>query len=1102
MMIQLPKHLNLGLDEANIKKQDADRQMQTAKELIRRLFGSDVDCFHTQLLADEVGMGKTFVSLAVAYSLLYAMRKNPEDFPGLRHKIIVLTPRNDPLFEKWITEVREFLGRCIEDKDRENARPWFKAKAVTHFDELVYEIKRTGPSASIIVAKYSALGGRLDYQDMKQQLLVAALFRWWGAGLTLAKRTRILNASRKLWKEPPNLEKLDEQLGENNEQTKYLLTWKQFQTAFQHVNDRYMDQMKQRFEEISNIKSLSERDKKIEGLNHDLNELYRTCLSSALTLDIPLVIVDEAHNWKNHNNAYSRFVELLASHTRRLLLLTATPFQLGPDEMLKVMEVQKHLKVNKSSKEKYLSTFERLGDEHTKGSLIERSFSASERFIYSWLAISNNFTEEEILSAWKDRQKAININRELSEFIISAGDLMNSNKSVSRELRKFVIRHRRDTPHRIYLVGLEVEKGKPIITRSDSHLIHYERGLGFGDISPQVELAQYALMRAVAAAKKKGRTVIGTSLTGCFSILFKSKESKSLETRDTEAKFYVSILKEVIAPSGNRINDEDHPKIKTVEERTISSWARGEKGVIYSFRRHNADRLLEILRERVENDLAKRENTLFGDKQRSTQFRKRLSDKTDSLAEISFDRVLYTYHIYKKKEVPPLSEKVLRATAEYILRASVDFDKDKPDRLLLLRASESALAKELLKETAWKNDEIIKQIAKEAWIKSPYSSSSQELNLQDFSERQNEIADETSDKAEKKSGLFTRYRIDNPFSEAKVQEVLKWLKTSSILEQIIKGPNLWGPLDTNSIHFGTSMKLISRLWEITLSTNYAKINWRIRFSLIRLMRKAFLRRSFLLRVLSNDLSGEGRSPEKLVKLFYAPLGDMEESLANKFLAYMAEIMDKREVDTQQDMLLASLSINSPVTVVHGETKNKDRNRYFRGFNSPLLPEILVCTSVGQEGIDLHRFCKQVIHYDIPFNPATLEQRTGRIDRIGSKTFRDRDAFPNKEIFLEVDIPYMAATYDEKIFNDMRKRAQKFEILTGGDLASDVPMNENSQDDRGTESENDNISLGQLPEELLKDLRTDLAVYSPPTSATSESRSIPIGEPTAKRQSSQ
>ena len=35
-------------------------------------------------------------------------------------------------------------------------------------------------------------------------------------------------------------------------------------------------------------------------------------------------------------------------------------------------------------------------------------------------------------------------------------------------------------------------------------------------------------------------------------------------------------------------------------------------------------------------------------------------------------------------------------------------------------------------------------------------------------------------------------------------------------------------------------------------------------------------------------------------------------------------------------------------------------------------EVLICTSVGQEGIDLNRHCRHEIHYGLAWNPAVLE----------------------------------------------------------------------------------------------------------------------------------
>jgi len=155
---------------------------------------------------------------------------------------------------------------------------------------------------------------------------------------------------------------------------------------------------------------------------------------------------------------------------------------------------------------------------------------------------------------------------------------------------------------------------------------------------------------------------------------------------------------------------------------------------------------------------------------------------------------------------------------------------------------------------------------------------------------------------------------------------------------------------------------------------------------------------------------------------------------------------------------------------------EQRTRFFTGFNTPLLPEVLVCTQVGQEGIDLHRHCRHVIHYDLAWNPAVLEQRTGRTDRIGSKTFREieRAKGTGENPKLEVGVPYLAATYDERMYEELRLRAQAFEVLTGGDFASDNP--EGNDEQRGAEGRESTMRLIPLPPEVTEDLRVDLQVY--------------------------
>ena len=50
------------------------------------------------------------------------------------------------------------------------------------------------------------------------------------------------------------------------------------------------------------------------------------------------------------------------------------------------------------------------------------------------------------------------------------------------------------------------------------------------------------------------------------------------------------------------------------------------------------------------------------------------------------------------------------------------------------------------------------------------------------------------------------------------------------------------------------------------------------------------------------------------------------------------------------------------------------------FNSPFWPFVLCSTSVGQEGLDFHPYCHAVVHWNLPSNPVDLEQREGRVHR--------------------------------------------------------------------------------------------------------------------------
>lgn len=61
------------------------------------------------------------------------------------------------------------------------------------------------------------------------------------------------------------------------------------------------------------------------------------------------------------------------------------------------------------------------------------------------------------------------------------------------------------------------------------------------------------------------------------------------------------------------------------------------------------------------------------------------------------------------------------------------------------------------------------------------------------------------------------------------------------------------------------------------------------------------------------------------------------------------------------------------------------------FNSPFRPFVVTSTSVGQEGLDFHAYCREIVHWNLPSNPIDLEQREGRINRYQSLVVRKRMA---------------------------------------------------------------------------------------------------------------
>jgi hypothetical protein len=177
-----------------------------------------------------------------------------------------------------------------------------------------------------------------------------------------------------------------------------------------------------------------------------------------------------------------------------------------------------------------------------------------------------------------------------------------------------------------------------------------------------------------------------------------------------------------------------------------------------------------------------------------------------------------------------------------------------------------------------------------------------------------------------------------------------------------------------------------------------------------------------------------------------------------------------------------------VDIGHGGIKTA-----FKSDDDPI--DILVCTEAASEGLNLQE-CGVLINFDCPWNPTRIEQRIGRIDRIG----QEHDPIEIRNYIYE-------GTIEEDVYRTLDKNKEMFESAVGEmqDIL-DTASSEIRQRVRGKEPDErvtDTTTSGGSPlrdelertgdeptrTEVIEDARKPLAIDQPhPT----------IGEPGEER----
>ena len=104
-------------------------------------------------------------------------------------------------------------------------------------------------------------------------------------------------------------------------------------------------------------------------------------------------------------------------------------------------------------------------------------------------------------------------------------------------------------------------------------------------------------------------------------------------------------------------------------------------------------------------------------------------------------------------------------------------------------------------------------------------------------------------------------------------------------------------------------------------------------------------------------------------------------------------------------------------LLHGSTK-EPREVILARFEETDVATVLLSSEIGSEGVDL-QFCWIVVNYDLPWNPMKLEQRIGRVDRLGQR----------KPVVAVLNLIY-AGTIDEKIYHRLYMRLGLVERALG------------------------------------------------------------------------
>ena len=124
------------------------------------------------------------------------------------------------------------------------------------------------------------------------------------------------------------------------------------------------------------------------------------------------------------------------------------------------------------------------------------------------------------------------------------------------------------------------------------------------------------------------------------------------------------------------------------------------------------------------------------------------------------------------------------------------------------------------------------------------------------------------------------------------------------------------------------------------------------------------------------------------------------------------------IETQEMIKTLLKEFNWGVHIFNGQLTPSQKDQSIESFRSAEGPQILISTEAGGEGRNL-QFCHIIVNYDLPWNPMKVEQRIGRVDRIGQN-----EPVVVFNLFVE-------ETIEERVLDVLEHRINLFKEAIGG-----------------------------------------------------------------------